>query len=104
MGKNNRKEHKSVEFKLKVVQDILENGKSVASVADEIGVHRDTVNNWRNAYLLNGREGLINSRSVNQTKKVLESKEVTELKKQLNEKELEIEILKKFQAFLKENE
>ncbi|WP_156292125.1 transposase [Oceanobacillus salinisoli] len=104
MGKNQRKAHHSVEFKLKVVQDILENNRSVAQVAEEIGVHRDTVNNWRKAYLLNGKEGLINSRSVNQTKKAKENKEIQELKKQLKEKELENEILKKFQAFLKENE
>src|SRR5690606_15970316 len=102
--KNQKKQHKSVEFKLKVVQDILENDRSVAQVADEIGVHRDTVNNWRNAFLLNGKEGLINPRSVSQTKKALESKEITQLKKQLKEKELENEILKKFQAFLRENE
>ena len=58
MSNNQRKAHKSVEFKLKVVQDILENDRSVAQVAEEIGVHRDTVNNWRNAYLLNGKEGI----------------------------------------------
>lgn len=104
MGKNQRKAHKSVEFKLKVVQDILENGRSVAQVAEGIGVHRDTVNNWRNAYLLNGKEGLINPRSVNQSKKAFDSREIRKLKKQLKEKELENEVLKKFQAFLKVNE
>ncbi|GAB3800433.1 transposase [Virgibacillus kimchii] len=104
MDEKQRKTHKSAEFKLKVVQDILENGRSVAQVAEEIGVHRDTVNNWRKAYLLNGKEGLINQRSVTQRKKVNEGQKVTELKKELKEKELEIEILKKFQAFLKENE
>ncbi|RDW21050.1 hypothetical protein CWR48_03575, partial [Oceanobacillus arenosus] len=92
MDKNYRKAHKSVDFKLKVVQDILENHRSVAQVADEIGVHRETVNNWRNAYLLNGKEGLMNPRSVSQTKKAKESKEIIELKKKLKEKELENEI------------
>ncbi|OZU86973.1 hypothetical protein CIL03_19300 [Virgibacillus indicus] len=104
MGKNQRNTHKSVDFKLKVVKDILENDRSVAQVAEEIGVHRDTVNNWRKAYLLNGKEGLMNPNSVNQNKKAKESKEIIELKKKLKEKELENEILKKFQAFLKENE
>ena len=46
----------------------------------------------------------MNPRSVSQTKKTLESKEIIELKKKLKEKELENEILKKFQAFLKKNE
>jgi transposase len=103
VDKNQRKAHKSVDFKLKVIQDILENDRSVAQVAEEIGVHRDTVNKWRNAYLLNGKKGLVNQRSVSQTKKALESKEISELNKQLKEKELEIEILKKFQAFLRAN-
>ncbi|MYL47148.1 hypothetical protein GLV94_15975 [Virgibacillus halodenitrificans] len=42
MEENNRNAHKSCEIKLKVVQDVLENCKSVA---EEIGVHRDTVIN-----------------------------------------------------------
>lgn len=38
MGGNQRKAHKSVDFKLQAVQDILENGRSVAQVAEEFGV------------------------------------------------------------------
>jgi transposase len=38
--------HNSVEVKLEAVLQVLENKRSVAEVARELGLHRDTVNRW----------------------------------------------------------
>ncbi|TYR75222.1 helix-turn-helix domain-containing protein [Rossellomorea vietnamensis] len=96
--------HTSVENKLEAVKKVLENHQPVAAVAKELGLHRDTVNRWVNQFKANGKEGLMNSRSITNSGTTQEIKRIRELEKKLKEKEQENEILKKFQAFLKENE
>ncbi|MBM6617674.1 helix-turn-helix domain-containing protein [Bacillus suaedaesalsae] len=92
--------HQDVEVKLKAVQEVIELGKSVASVALDIGVHRDTVNGWVLSYKESGPAGL-KSKRINKQSSIDDRKRIMELEKLLKEKELENEILKKFQAFLK---
>ena len=83
---------------------ILDGKKSVIEVADGLNLHRDTVNRWVNAYKDKGQHGLENPYSHRSPQSKNSSQKVLELEKKLKEKELENEILKKFQAFLKENE
>ena len=40
------KKHTSVEVKLEAALQILDGKKSVREVADDLNLHRDTVNNW----------------------------------------------------------
>jgi transposase len=98
------KKHTNVEVKLKSVLQILDGQKSVIEVADDLNLHRDTVNNWVNVYKDKGENGLKNPYSHRSCQTKNNSQKVQELEKKLKEKELENEILKKFQAFLKENE
>ena len=98
------KRHNSVETKLKSVRRVLEDFTPVATVADDLGLHRDTVNRWVITYKEKGEKGLINPRSITKTSSKKQEAKVKELEKKLKEKELENEILKKFQAFLKKNE
>jgi transposase len=105
MTKERSFSHNSVEVKLEAVLKVVEGKSSVIEVATDLNLHRDTVNRWVIAYKKYGKEGLENKRSHSSTQQsVNQSKEVRELEKKLKEKEMEIEILKKFQAFLKENE
>ena len=62
------------------------------------------MNRWVNSFKENGEHGLINPYSHRSPQSKNNSQKVLELEKKLKEKELENEILKKFQAFLKENE
>jgi transposase len=96
--------HTSVEVKLEAILQVLDGKKSVREVADGLDLHRDTVNRWIIAYKERGQSGLENpnAHSTHQTKN--SGRKVRELEKKLKEIELENEILKKFQAFLKENE
>ncbi len=105
MKKKSSFTHNSVEVKIKAVLEILEDKKPVKEVADNLNLHRDTVYRWINAYKEDGESGLENPKALTATSKTDDdSKKVKELNKKLKEKEMEIEILKKFQAFLKENE
>lgn len=103
MSKKRSSSHNSVETKLKAVNEVLENKRPVAEVAKEINVHRDTVNRWVNSFKKQGVEGLENPRSITDSPSSEDKKRIRELEKQLKQKELENEILKKFQAFLKNN-
>lgn len=96
--------HTSVEVKLKAVVQILDGKKSVREVADSLNLHRDTVNRWVIAYKEMGQNGLENPNAHRLSQSKNSSQKVRELEKKLKELELENEILKKFQAFLKENE
>jgi transposase len=98
------RKHTSVEIKLEAALQILDGKKSVIEVADSLNLHRDTVNNWVNTYKEKGESGLNSPYSHRSSKTINSSQKVRELEKKLKEKELENEILKKFQAFLKENE
>jgi transposase len=106
MGERNmKKKHTDVETKLKAVRRVLENHTPIAIVAEDLDLHRDTVNRWVNAFKKEGEKGLMNPRSIKHSSpNKSEAAKIKVLEKQLKEKELEIEILKKFQAFLKENE
>ncbi|MDR7079546.1 transposase [Neobacillus niacini] len=96
--------HSGVEVKLDAVRQVLENKRSVAEVASELDLHRDTVNRWVNTFKDNGEKGLVNPRSISQPSQSKDIKRIRELEKELKEKEMESEIPKKFQAFLKGNE
>jgi transposase len=98
------RKHTSVEDKLEAVLQILDGKKSVREVADSLNLHRDTVNRWVIAYKERGQEGLNNPNSHSSNQSNNSSQKVKELEKKLKKLELENEILKKFQAFLKENE
>lgn len=98
------KKHNSTEKKLKAVRQVIEAKKSVIEVANDLNLHRDTVNRWVKTYKEKGQEGLENSRFHTSPQSKSDKKKIKELEKKLKEKEQENEILKKFQAFLKRNE
>ena len=98
------RKHTSVKVKLEAVLQVLDGKKSVIEVEDGLHLHRDTVNRWVNIYKEKGEDGFKNPYSHRSSQPKNDSQKVRELEKKLKEKELENEILKKFQAFLKENE
>jgi transposase len=96
--------HSTVETKLVAVRQVLENKRPVVEVARELDLHRDTVHRWVSSYKEQGQQGLENPRSITQSSKSKDIKRIRELERKVKEKEMENEILKKFQAFLKGNE
>jgi transposase len=104
LGKKQSSSHSSVEIKLEAVRQVLENKRSVVEVATGLNVHRATVTNWVNAYKKQGGQGLENPHSLLSSQPIDSVKETRKLAKKVKELEMENEILKKFQAFLKGNE
>lgn len=93
--------------KVEAVLEVLENGRKRKEVALEKDVALNSINIWIRNYKLYGRDGLsFNKRTayVAQEETQKELKRLKKIEKQYNEQLEEIEILKKFQAFLKENE
>jgi|SRR5690625_652218 len=103
MTSNERKRFKSENMKLSAIKEILENGKSVSEVANQIGVHRARVYNWLKTFENDGTIKVAQSKFTNKPSDPQLTSENKKLRKKLKEKELENEILKKFQAFLKGN-
>lgn len=95
------------EEKVEVVLEVLENGRKRKEVASEKDVSLNSINIWIRNYQLYGRDGLSFDKRkayVTQEETQKELKRLKKIEKRYNEQLEEIEILKKFQAFLKENE
>jgi transposase len=104
MSKKRSFSHSSVEIKIEAVRQVLENNRPVVEVANGLNLHRAAVTNWVNTYKSQGGQGLENPHSLLTSPPIDSVKQIRELSKKLKEKEMENEILKKFQAFLKGNE
>ncbi|WP_287022460.1 transposase [Cohnella sp.] len=87
-------------FKMAAVMQIIDEGKKVSHVAKTLGILPTMLSRWVYEYQTHGDEAFSgNGKPI--TNKDLEIKR---LQKRLEELEMENEILKKFQAFLKEAE
>jgi transposase len=85
------------EFKIQVVKQVLEEGKSATKVGKELELSPNMVARWVKEYNLYGDAAFTGSGNPLQNKDF----EILKLKKRIEELEQEKEILKKFQAFLK---
>lgn len=92
--------------KLAAVQEVLEKKRHIQEVAEELGIHPNSLTNWLRKYREKGPEGLQPSRhqTSTYTSQTAELERLKAIEKKYNDQIEEIEILKKFQAFLKENE
>ncbi|MBD7984896.1 transposase [Sporosarcina sp. Sa2YVA2] len=103
MGRLNRKRKQQASFEQKkyAVLEILEKGRHKNEVAIELDIHKNSLTNWINIYKEKGMDGLRSSDSARETDYHSELERLREIEKKYNEQLTEIEILKKFQAFLK---
>ena len=81
-----------VEFRRKVL-DLVEAGRPVAEIADQLGVTAQTVYNWRNQDMVD--RGLRDGRSTS------ESAELTAARKRIRELETELAVTKRANELLK---
>jgi transposase-like protein len=99
MGKQNRRKY-DADFKRNAVQLSLRSENSVQEVADDLGIHKDLIYQWRKqcdnhgeiAFPGNGAQAL-----------TPEQKRIKELEKKLKDVEMERDILKKAMAILTAN-
>ena len=89
---------------MKAIKEVLENKRHKKEVAAELGVSLGSINNWIKQYE-SPEIKKIQPLIVGDTPEVNEElKRLRAIEKKHQEQQLEIEILKKFQAFLKEND
>lgn len=98
-GRQSRPEHK-----LYAVKEVLENKRHKKEVASELKVSFNTINNWIKKYNSPEREAVHPLVDGDTPEVKAELKRLRDIEKLHKEQQLEIEILKKFQAFLKEND
>ena len=89
MGKSRRKH--SLEFKLEAVKQVVEQGRSIAEVADGLGVNRNLLTRWKSMYT---SAGAVSATPVDQEQRDLET-EVRRLRRELTIARQERDIPKK---------
>lgn len=85
------------EFKMELVMEVLE-GKKPSEVADEYGVSRNSLYNWKQEFIDSGLKGLTNDNQVQSQKEAElreKEKQIQEMKKIIGEQKTQMEILKK---------
>lgn len=93
-----QKKHYSLEFKLKAVELVNQRG-SITVVAEELGISRDTLRNWRR-----GRHLAKPDSDSSLKLKSKEEQENIRLRKELQEIKLERDILKKAVSIFSKND
>jgi transposase len=99
-----QKRRSSIETKLYAVQQVKELNRSKRVVAEEIGYSVNSVIAWVKIFDSHGEAGLRTKKSHLQPNDRSELERLRFIEKKYYQQQVEIEILKKFQAFLKGNE
>lgn len=89
----------SEEFKIKAVELSIER-RSIKKAADELGISKDTLRNWKRSYTL----GTSNPKSSVSILKTEEQEELKRLRKELYDVRLERDILKKAVSIFSKND
>lgn len=92
MGKSRRKH--SREFKVEAVRQVVEQGRSVAEVADGLGINRNLLTRWKAELAADGVQAFRGNGVVS-----AEAEELRELRRRLATAEQERDILKKALAY-----
>lgn len=85
------------EEKVAAVKLVLEGGRTLPSVANEYGIHENTLWKWKRQYMMNPDEMLLEARLP--MRKTDEEKEMDRMKRRIRELEEENEFLKKVSAY-----
>jgi len=91
----------SREEKIAAVKRIMEGGRSVLSVANEYGIHENTLGKWRRQYAINP-EGAFKGEPVLDEASAQE-RELQQLRRRVRELEDENDFLKKVSAYFARN-
>jgi transposase len=85
------------EEKLAAVRLVTESGRSALSVANEYGIHENTVWKWKRQYEINPEGAFVKVVNVDS------NAEAERLKRRVRELENEVEFLKKVSAYFAKN-
>lgn len=86
------------EEKIAAVKLVTEGGRSAASVANEIGIHENTVFKWKKQLQLNPDGAFTHGESKSEPE-TEEAKKIAQLERRIKELETENDFLKKVSAY-----
>jgi len=95
---NKARRHYDSAFKREVSQVYLDGNRSAQSIADELGVHINTIYKWANEYQRDPENAFPGSGNMKP-----EEEELLRVKRRVRELEEEVEILKKAAAYFAKN-
>lgn len=87
------------EFKLEAVRRLKDGKQTATALALELGIRRTQLYKWAQALEQSGQEGRFKSRG---RKPAEQESEIARLRRQLADAQMEVAILKKFDAYLKQ--
>ena len=90
----------SREEKIAAVKLVTEGGRSCLSVANEYGIHENTLRKWKNLYRINP-EGAFTGTPAADTEAAGEDRELAQLRRRVKELEAENDFLKKSRRTLR---
>jgi len=94
MSANKTRKNYDKEFKIQAVKLVLESDKSVANIAEDLGISDNTLFLWKKQYLEDARNAFPGKGKLKP-----EEEEMRRLKKELAHVKMERDILKKAVAF-----
>lgn len=96
-----RKSEFSREEKIAAVKLVTEGGRSLLSVANEYGIHENTLGKWKRQYAINP-EGAFTGEAVKEETSE-QDRELQQLRRRVRELEVENDFLKKVSAYFAKN-
>lgn len=89
------------EEKVAAVKLVTEGGRSLLSVANEYGIHENTLGKWKRQYAINPEGAFTDERLP--AGETTEDRELAKLRRRIRELEEENEFLKKVSAYFAKN-
>ena len=96
-----RRSEFSREEKIAAVKLVTEGGRSPLSVANEYGIHENTLGKWKRQYAINPEEAFKGGAVLDEAS--AQERELQQLKRRVRELEEENEFLKKVSAYFARN-
>lgn len=96
-----RKSEFSREEKIAAVKLVTEGGRSLLSVANEYGIHENTLGKWKRLYAINP-EGAFTGEQM-KDEATIQDRELQQLRRRVRELEAENDFLKKVSAYFAKN-
>ena len=100
-----RKSEFSREEKIAAVKLVTEGGRSLLSVANEYGIHENTLGKWKRQYAINPEDAFKGESAGDATGDAAsaQERELQQLKRRIRELEEENDFLKKVSAYFAKN-
>ena len=96
-----RKSEFSREEKIAAVKLVTEGGRSLLSVANEYGIHENTLGKWKRQYAINPQRAFTGEPAADEA--TAQERELQQLKRRVRELEAENSFLKKVSAYFAKN-